>query len=132
MAYKRKQPIRKSIPNQFGKQLDLVVKLLHTHLNRANKRLLFDTLKEIQKVNGLSLEFIRNLILSSSEPKSNKHTYSNENRQKANQIIRNFGKILKRTGIFIDLQPRSYTIWKNDIDLYKTTEQGVLRKFTIQ
>lgn len=131
MRYKRKLPLRKSIPKKFGSQLDLVIKLLHAHLNRANRELLFNTLKEIQKTSGLSLEYIRNLILSSHEWKANKFTYSKQNKDTTEKIMHRFSELLKFHKIKLEIHPRTYVMWKNDIDLYKVKKQGILRIFKI-
>jgi len=128
---KQKKAIRKTIPKSFGGKLDLIVKLLHTHLNKKNKRLLFDTFKALQETQSLSMEYIRYLILNSQNAKMKRKTYSNKVAKHTTKIMQKFGNLLRRNGVKIELQPTTYTVWKNDIDLIKVKEQGVIKRFKI-
>ncbi len=128
---KPKKAIRDKVPDTFGEKLDLIVELLHTRLNKNNKRLLFDTFKELQETTSLSVEYIRYLILNSKNQSIKRKTYSKEIAHETNAIIKKFVKILKRSGVKIELSPMTYKCWKRDIDIIKVEKQGVLRKFRI-
>lgn len=127
---KRKKPIVEQIPEDYGERLDLIVKILTTHLTKGNKEVLFNVLREIQKTREISIEFIEYLLLG-VEKKSELKQISLEERNKAMFKMRDFQRLLKKSGVNIELRPVTYSRWKRDIDLIKVPCQRTMRFFKL-
>jgi len=111
-------------------KLNLIVKILTNHLTKKNKKLLFNTLKEIQENQEISLEFIRYLLLNvqrSSEIEKCKKKKIKEVYTK----IGNLRRLLEKNGVKIELRPVTYKVWQNQIDLIKIPKQKFWRFFRV-
>ena len=120
----------KKVPKNYIDKIKLIKKILSNYITKKNKKLLFDTLKEIQKEKETSIEFIKYLFLEAYQKKDIKKI--NKNRViEVNKIIDKFDKLLRNSGIKIDLRPVTYLQWKRQIDLFKTPRQRFLRFFKL-
>lgn len=127
---KRKKPIIENIPEEYGKKIDLIVKILTSHLNKSNKEILFKTLLELQKNQEISIDFIRYLLLGVYR----KSEINKVNQKRIKEVYRQidyFTRLLKKEGVKIELRPVSYETWQEDIDLIKIKKQRFLKFFKI-
>ncbi len=129
---RRKKTIAEKLPED-EELISLVVKLLQSNLRiKSNEELLLKCLKKLQRQKGLTIEYLKYLVLSEFYPNADKLMYSEFGTKKSHKEILKLTRLLKRNKVKIIKQPTTYYRWVNQIDLRKIPEQRYLSRFEIK
>jgi hypothetical protein len=109
---KLKRRIRDIPPKDFNNLVIVIVGLLKLNLRKkSQKEFLMDCLKELQNRFGLSVEYIRYLILSESYKNAIHLNYTSFGKNETKIEIERLKRLLKANNVKLTIQPVTYKRW---------------------